>query len=88
MRLVQVLQYWQLYQSIFILKEEQMMVHKAFLGGKDVFALTPNGFGNSFRKIEPQAVATLLNWSTLIGGTFSLSTSNILPAGFVLYGIF
>lgn len=48
MRLVKVLHYQQLYQSIVILKEEEMTIHKAFLGGKDVFALIATGLGNNF----------------------------------------
>ena len=34
-------------ESIHSLKEEQKTALEAFLGGKDVFALLPTGFGKS-----------------------------------------
>lgn len=36
--------------DVFALKEEQQTAQKAFLGGKDVSALLPTGFGESFAK--------------------------------------
>lgn len=42
--------------DIFALKEEQQMAQKAFLGGKDVSALLPTGFAESFAK-QPEYAA-------------------------------